>query len=171
VSIFYSGNDPSIASITPKPISLTTTSNGQYTGLPVLTLYLIPSASDIYVRSLAVNINSAGQGSVNTAYLYQGNISGGARPVATAVVKNGQATFVINPSDPLQVQLYKNVTSSGNNPNNLLTVKVDISGLAHSGDNEVITASANNIMAITSLGQNVNVTGNANGNIITVQQP
>jgi len=170
-TIIFSGNDPSAPPTTVKSISVTTTGNGQYLGLPVITLYLVPSSNDIYLHTLIVNFTSSGQGTVNTAYLYAGIITSASRPIATGIIMNGVVTFTINPSDPIQIQLYKNSLNSPSNPNNLLTVKADVSGLAHSGDSEVISTSVSNMTANTSTNQNVNISGAANGNIITVRQP
>jgi hypothetical protein len=163
-SITFSANDPSTSPGLSQPVSFTTTANGQYLGLPVLKLYLTTPSNDIYLRTLTVNFNSSGQGTVNTAYLYQGNAGSGSRPIATGIVNNGTVTFSISPANPLQIQLNAYLDS----PNNLLTVKVDVSGLAKSGDAEVIAASAGIMTADTTSGQSVSVSGTANGNVITV---
>jgi len=166
-SVTFSGNDPSISPPLAQPVSVTTSGSGQYLGLPVLTLYLVPSSNDIYLHTLTVNLNKSGQGTINTAYLYQGVVGPSSRPILTGVVANGTVTFTIKSSDAQQVQL----STSFGNSNNLLTLKVDVSGLANSGDSEVVSASVSNVTANTSSGQNVNVSGSASGNVITVKQP
>jgi hypothetical protein len=139
------------------PIAHTVSStNGQYLGLPVLTFDIQPS-SDQSVNSITVGINSAGQGNVNTANLYSGGYT---NPIATAVVSNGTATFSNLMSIPS--------LSIHSGPYNTFMIKVDVSGLTTVGYSESVSASVSSAKITDSTGRDVNVTGTAQGNVISV---
>ncbi len=152
---------PSTASISAdynNPIAHTVSAvSGQYPSLPILTFDIAPSNNNQTLGSVTVNINNSGQGTVNTAYLY---VSGFSTSVATAVVSNGSATFSDIRSIPS--------LSTNASPYDTFTVKVDVSGLTDVGSSESVSASVSNVTITDSAGHGVNVTGTAQGKVITV---
>ena len=163
-TITFFVNDPRMPPTSPKPVTVSTLGTGQYLGLPILNLYVSPSSDGFYLRTLSLNVSNSGQGTANTAYLYQGNVSSsltGSKPIATSVIANGVATFDISPSSPLQIPL----NTYESNP---LTIMVDVSGLEKNGDSEVIAASAGTMTADNSAGQSISANGTGSGNVITV---
>ena len=158
-------NKPASATIllddsTPVSTSVST-SNGQYLDLPVLTLDIRPSSSDQALDSLTVNINSSGSGIINTATLFTNRYS--QTPIATAIVSNGSATF------SLTNNAYSSL-SNMNYPYNVFTIKLNLSGLGDKGSSQSVSASVSNVKVVDSKGRGVDITGNAQGNIITVNE-
>lgn len=144
---------------TPPTASLPAT-NGQYSSLPVLKFGIQSSSDNQVINSLTVNISASGKGNVNTASLYS-TYSIPPTVVATAVVTNGSATFSNTPNTPSL-----NAYSYG--PHNTFIIKVDVSGLTDVGSAESISASVSSAKIIDSSSHDVDVTGTAQGNIITV---
>lgn len=130
--------------------------DGQYLRLPILMFNISAYTNNQSVDSVSVKITSSGQGNINTASLY----NGGSNSIATAIVSNGVATFTKIQSISLLG------TPSG--PYNIFTVKVDVSGLKDVGSSESVSASVSKIRIVDSSGQDVNVSGTAEGNVITV---
>ena len=147
----------SLGSYTPHTDTFSAT-NGQYLSLPILTFDIQPS-SDQSVSSVTANITSSGQGNINTANLYSAGY-GYTNPIATAVVSNGVVIFSnIRNIPSLSIQ---------SSPYNTVMIKVDVSGLKDVGSSESVSASVSNVRLIDSKGQNVDVTGTAQGNVMTV---
>ncbi|MBU6232544.1 hypothetical protein KGP36_07985 [Patescibacteria group bacterium] len=145
----------SLDSYNPKANTVTAT-YGQYLGLPILAFDISAYTNNQSLDFVSVNIASSGQGNIITASLY----SGGSNPIARAVVSNGVATFTNIQSIPSLG------TPSG--PYNIFIVKVDVSGLKDVNSSESVSASVSKIRIIDSSGQDVNVSGTAVGNVITV---
>jgi hypothetical protein len=144
-------------------VEATDIADGQYLALPVLVFDVTPSGNDFYPTSLSVNISASGQGSVSTAYLYQGRPLAGsnATPIATAIVSNGVADFT---------QINNALTSpTDTGIINAFTIAVDVSGLTTYGYTETVSASVTNLSLVDSKNNTVNATGSVTGKIINVE--
>lgn len=142
---------------TPASKSFSATS-GQYLNLPVVIFDIAPSSDGQILKSLSVNLNTSGQGGVNTAYLYVGGMG----PIATALVSNGNVNFTDIQNIPS--------LSVHPTPYDVFTVKIDVFGLKDPGDSESVAATVSSATIVDANKNSVNVSGTAQGKVMSVTE-
>jgi len=165
--------DSAVLSLDPQnPNSSAGARNGQVSAL-LLAFDIKPSSADQFISSLTVDINTsipANISNVGTVSLYSGNPNipnSGASVIATTPIVNGVVKFT-NIQNISSIE--KSIVVPLRFPSasfNTFSIGVNMSGLDHN-DNGTISASVSNINIINSDGQNVTVTGTAQGNQIDV---
>ena len=166
-------SNSAILSLDPKnPNSSAGGVNGQVSAL-LLAFDIQPSSVGQSISTLTVDINSSipGNSSINTVSLYSGNPNipnSGASLIATASVINGVAKFSNIQNNSSVVQSIIAPLRFPSASFNTFSVGVDISGLENVSNNGTITASVSNIDIVDPNGQNVTVTGTAQGNTINI---
>ena len=150
----------SLDSISPEygVVPVSDVGQGQYLGLPALVFDLGAQGDGLRLHQLTANVNAAGQGVVNAAYLYSGSTL-----VSSAAVVNGLAVF----QNILDGTAGASVPVNSSLP---LTIKVDVSGLVGQSSYEDIqvVVHATNVVVVNSAGTPVTTIGDATGNILQV---
>jgi len=141
-------------------VPVTDTTNNQYLGLPVLIFDVNAQNDNLHIHNLAVSIatTTAGAGSVNAAYLFQGSTQ-----IMSAGVSNGVATFNNITDGTAGASIPVNTTVP-------YTVKVDVTGVTGVAGPYGIVASVvpGSSTIYNSIDGNAVITGSALGNAQTV---